>query len=174
MQWYVIKLRPGMEEEAARVLKEHVERESLQSYFGDILVPTEEVISTNRRKTQRRLFPGYMFLQMEMDEEKTAYQALRNMRDMASSFIGANVKPMPITEAEAKDLMSRLEGGEKMVKPSRTFEVGEMVRVISGPFSDFSGLVEEVNYDKNRLRVAVLIFGRSTPVELEFSQVEKN
>ena len=145
----------------------------MEGKFGDILVPTEEVVEMRggqKRKSERKFFPGYVLVQMELDDD-TWHLVKETPRVMG--FIGGKAdKPAPITDAEADAILQRVQSADKP-KPKTIFEPGEMVRVIDGPFNDFNGVVEEVNYEKSRLRVAVLIFGRSTPVELEFSQVEK-
>jgi transcription termination/antitermination protein NusG len=172
-RWYVVHAYSGFEKKVAGSLKERIERFDMQDKFGEVLVPTEEVIEMRggqKRKSERKFFPGYVLVQMELDDD-TWHLVKETPRVMG--FIGGKAdKPAPITDAEADAILQRVQSGEKP-KPKTIFEPGEMVRVIDGPFNDFSGVVEEVNYEKSRLQVAVLIFGRSTPVELEFSQVEK-
>jgi transcription termination/antitermination protein NusG len=172
-RWYVVHAYSGFEKKVASSLKERVELHGMQEKFGDVLVPTEEVVemrSGQKRKSERKFFPGYVLVQMELDDD-TWHLVKETPRVMG--FIGGKAdKPAPITDAEADAILQRVQSGDKP-RPKTIFEPGEMVRVIDGPFNDFNGVVEEVNYEKSRLQVAVLIFGRSTPVELEFSQVEK-
>ena len=172
-RWYVVHAYSGFEKKVASSLKERIELHGMQDKFGDVLVPTEEVVemrSGQKRKSERKFFPGYVLVQMELDDD-TWHLVKETPRVMG--FIGGKAdKPAPITDAEAEAILQRVQSADKP-KPKTIFEPGEMVRVIDGPFNDFNGVVEEVNYEKSRLQVAVLIFGRSTPVELEFSQVEK-
>ena len=142
--------------------------------FGEIMVPTEEVVEMregSRRKSERKFFPGYVLVQMEMDSD--TWHMVKEVPKVRGFIGGTSDKPAPITEAEAAAILQRVEDGVEAPRPKTMFEPGEMVRVIDGPFNDFNGVVEEVNYEKSRLNVAVLIFGRSTPVELEYGQVEK-
>ncbi len=173
-RWYVVHAYSGYEKKVANALKERIELTGMQDRFGDVLVPTEEVVEMRggqKRKSERKFFPGYVLVEMELDDD-TWHLVKETPRVMG--FIGGKAdQPAPITEAEANAILQRVETGDKP-KPKTLFEPGEMVRVIDGPFNDFNGVVEEVNYEKSRLRVAVLIFGRSTPVELEFGQVEKS
>lgn len=173
-RWYVVHAYSGYEKQVLRSLNERVKRLGMEEYFGEILVPTEEVVEIKngqKRKSERKFFPGYVLVQMEMNEESW-YLIKDTPRVMG--FIGGTVdKPAPITEKEADAILRRVHEGAEAPKPKTLFEPGEMVRVIGGPFADFSGVVESVNYEKSRLQVAVMIFGRSTPVELEFAQVEK-
>jgi len=172
-RWYVVHAYSGFEKKVASSLKERVELHGMQEKFGDVLVPTEEVVemrSGQKRKSERKFFPGYVLVQMELDDD-TWHLVKETPRVMG--FIGGKAdKPAPITDAEADAILQRVQSGDKP-RPKTIFEPGEMVRVIDGPFNDFNGVVEEVNYEMSRLQVAVLIFGRSTPVELEFGQVEK-
>lgn len=172
-RWYVVHAYSGFEKKVASSLKERIELHGMQDKFGEVLVPTEEVVemrSGQKRKSERKFFPGYVLVQMELDDDSWH---LVKETPRVMGFIGGKAdKPAPITDAEADAILQRVQSGDKP-KPKTIFEPGEMVRVIDGPFNDFNGVVEEVNYEKSRLRVAVLIFGRSTPVELEFSQVEK-
>lgn len=172
-RWYVVHAYSGFEKKVASSLKERIELHGMQEKFGDVLVPTEEVVEMRagqKRKSERKFFPGYVLVQMELDDD-TWHLVKETPRVMG--FIGGKAdKPAPITDAEADAILQRVQSGDKP-RPKTIFEPGEMVRVIDGPFNDFNGVVEEVNYEKSRLQVAVLIFGRSTPVELEFSQVEK-
>ena len=146
----------------------------MSAKFGQILVPTEEVVEMRdgqKRKSDRKFFPGYVLVEMEMDDD--SWHLVKDCPKVMGFIGGSKEKPIPISEEEAKGIMQQLDHGAEAVQPKISFEPGEMVRVIDGPFNDFSGAVEEVNYEKNKVRVAVLIFGRSTPVELEFSQIEK-
>jgi transcriptional antiterminator NusG len=174
-RWYVVHAYSGYEKKVATALKERIELHEMQDLFGDVLVPTEEVVEMRggqKRKSERKFFPGYVLVQMELNDE-TWHLVKETPRVMG--FIGGKAdKPAPITEKEAEAILQRVDDSTDKPKPKTLFEPGEMVRVVDGPFNDFNGVVEEVNYEKSRLRVAVLIFGRSTPVELEFSQVEKS
>jgi transcriptional antiterminator NusG len=174
-RWYVVHAYSGYEKKVAAALKERIQLYNMQDLFGDVLVPTEEVVEMRggqKRKSERKFFPGYVLVQMELNDD-TWHLVKETPRVMG--FIGGKAdKPAPITEKEADAILQRVDDSADKPKPKTLFEPGEMVRVTDGPFNDFNGVVEEVNYEKNRLRVAVLIFGRSTPVELEFSQVEKS
>ncbi len=174
-RWYVVHAYSGYEKRVAASLKERIELHEMEARFGEILVPTEEVVEMKagqRRRSERKFFPGYVLVQMELDDE-TWHLVKETPRVMG--FIGGKADaPAPISDAEAEAILQRVEAGVEAPRPKTLFEPGEMVRVIDGPFNDFNGVVEEVNYDKSRLNVAVLIFGRSTPVELEFGQVEKS
>ena len=174
MRWYVVQAYSGFEHQVRRSLQERVVREGMTAKFGQILVPTEEVVEMRdgqKRKSERKFFPGYVLVQMEMDDE--TWHLVKSVPKVLGFIGGSSDKPAPITEKEAQAIMQRIQEGADKPKPKVLYEPGEVVRVIDGPFNDFNGVVEEVNYEKNRLRVAVLIFGRSTPVELEFSQIEK-
>ena len=173
-KWYVVQAYSGHEQNVMRSLTERIERSDLQDQFGEILVPTEEVVEMRdgkKRKSDRKFFPGYVLVQMEMNDA-TWYLVKEAPRVLG--FIGGTTdKPVPISTEEANSILQRVEEGVDKPRPKVLFEPGEVVRVTDGPFTDFNGVVEEVNYEKSRLRVSVLIFGRSTPVELEFTQVEK-
>jgi transcriptional antiterminator NusG len=174
MRWYVVHAYSGYEKTVQRTLKERVARAGLEDRFGEILVPTEEVVEMKdgqKRSSERKFFPGYVLVQMEMDEE--TWHLVRSVPRVLGFIGGTADKPAPITEREADEILSRVREGQDKPRPKVLFEVGEMVRVADGPFNDFNGVVEQVNYEKNRLNVSVMIFGRSTPVELDFSQVEK-
>ncbi|MFA5941014.1 MAG: transcription termination/antitermination protein NusG [Sinimarinibacterium sp.] len=175
MRWYVVHAYSQYENSVMKALRERITRAGLQEQFGEILVPTEEVVEIKdgvKRKTERKFFPGYVLVQMEMNEDTWH---LVKATPKVMGFIGGTAdKPAPITDKEAEKILNRVTESVEKPRPKTLFEPGEAVRVKEGPFADFNGVVEEVNYDKNRLRVAVLIFGRSTPVELEFSQVEKS
>ena len=174
MRWYVVHAYSQYENSVMRALKERIGRAGLQDQFGEILVPTEEVVEIKdgvKRTTERKFFPGYVLVQMEMNEDTWH---LVKATPKVMGFIGGTAdKPAPISDNEAEKILNRVTESVEKPRPKTLFEPGEAVRVKEGPFADFQGVVEEVNYDKSRLRVAVLIFGRSTPVELEFSQVEK-
>ncbi len=173
-RWYVVHAFSGFEKNVMRSLKERILRNGLEDQFGDILVPTEEVVEMRdgqKRKSDRKFFPGYVLVQMCMND--TTWHLVKDIPRVMGFIGGTKERPAPITEAEADAILQRVQDGVDKPRPKILFEMGEMVRVINGPFNDFNGTVEEVNYEKNRLRVAVLIFGRSTPVELEFDQVEK-
>ena len=174
MRWYVVHAYSGYEKKVASALKERIELHSMQDRFGEVMVPTEEVVEMRggqKRKSERKFFPGYVLVQMDLDDD-TWHLVKETPRVLG--FIGGTADaPAPITEKEAEAILQRVEQGVEAPRPKTLFEPGEMVRVIDGPFNDFNGVVEEVNYEKSRLNVAVLIFGRSTPVELEFGQVEK-
>lgn len=173
-RWYVLHAYSGYEKKVKAALEERIELRGLQEKFGRILVPAEEVVemrSGQKRKSERKFFPGYVLIEMELEDE-TWHLVKETPRVMG--FIGGKAdKPAPISQAEADAILNRIEEGTDKPRPKTLFEPGEMVRVIDGPFNDFNGVVEEVNYDKSKLQVAVLIFGRSTPVELDFGQVEK-
>jgi transcriptional antiterminator NusG len=174
MRWYVVQAYSGFEHQVKRSLQERIKRQNIEEGFGEILVPTEEVIEMRdgqKRKSERKFFPGYVLVQMEMNED--TWHLVKSVPKVLGFIGGTSDKPAPITEKEAQAIMQRVQEGVDRPKPKILYEPGEVVRVNDGPFNDFNGVVEEVNYEKNRLRVAVLIFGRSTPVELEFSQVEK-
>jgi transcriptional antiterminator NusG len=173
-RWYVVHAYSGFEKNVMRTLKERVALEGMDEQFGDILVPTEEVVEMRdgkKRKSERKFYPGYVLVQMEMDD--ATWHLVKNTPRVLGFIGGTKDKPAPITEREAEAILRRVESGADKPKPKTLFEPGEIVRVTEGPFADFNGVVEEVDYDKSRVKVAVLIFGRSTPVELEFGQVEK-
>ncbi len=174
MRWYVVHAYSQYENSVMRALKERIARQGLQEQFGDILVPTEEVVEIKdgvKRTTERKFFPGYVLVQMEMNED--TWHLVKNTPKVMGFIGGTPDRPAPISDKEAEKILNRVTESVEKPRPKTLFEPGEAIRVKEGPFADFQGVVEEVNYDKNRLRVAVLIFGRSTPVELEFSQVEK-
>jgi transcriptional antiterminator NusG len=172
--WYVVHAYSGFEQQVKRSLEERIRRKSLEDSFGDILVPTEEVVEMRegqKRKSERKFFPGYVLVQMEMNDE--TWHLVKEAPKVLGFIGGTGDKPTPITEKEAMAILQRVQEGADKPRPKVLFEPGEMVRIIDGPFNDFNGVVEEVDYEKNKMRVSVLIFGRSTPVELEFGQVEK-
>ncbi len=173
--WYVIHVYSGFEDYVIRLLTRHIQLKGLENRFGEIIVPKEEVVemrSGQKRKSERKFFPGYVLVQMEMDD--VTWHLVRSVPRVLGFIGGTAERPAPISDKEAHSILRRVEEGENKPKPKVLFETGEVVRVKEGPFADFNGVVEDVNYEKNRLRVSVLIFGRSTPVELEFGQVEKS
>jgi transcriptional antiterminator NusG len=175
LAWYVVQTYSGYEQQVKRSLEERIRSHGLQDRFGQILIPTEEVVELRdgkKRRGQRKFFPGYVLVQMDMDEE--TWHLVRQVPRVLGFIGGRSDQPAPIADAEAEAIIERIQEGAKKPKPKVLFEPGEVVRVIDGPFNDFTGVVEDVNYEKNRLRVAVLIFGRSTPVDLSFSQVAKS
>ncbi len=174
MRWYVVHAYSGYENYVKKTLQEYIDRANMQEHFGDILVPSEEVVEIRdgkKRKSERKFFPGYVLVQMEMDD--AVWHLVRSVPRVMGFIGGTADKPAPITDREAKQILQRMEEGAERPRPKILFEPGEVVRVTNGPFADFEAVVEEVDYDKNKLKVSVLIFGRSTPVELEFTQVEK-
>ncbi|WP_152208470.1 transcription termination/antitermination protein NusG [Marinobacter changyiensis] len=174
-RWYVVHAYSGFEKQVMRTLKERVALNEMEDRFGEILVPTEEIVEMRdgkKRKSERKFYPGYVLVQMEMDD--ATWHLVKNTPRVLGFIGGTKDKPAPITEKEADAILRRVEMGVDKPKPKTLFEPGEIVRVTEGPFADFNGVVEEVDYDKSRVKVAVLIFGRSTPVELEFGQVEKD
>ncbi len=174
MRWYVVHAYSGFEKSVQRTLKERIERAGMQDKFGEILVPVEEVIEMKAGQksiSERKFFPGYVLVQMEMNDE--TWHLIKNTPKVTGFVGGSAMKPTPITEKEVEAILHQIQEGVEKPRPKVLFEVGEAVRVTEGPFNDFHGNVEDVNYDKSKLRVSVLIFGRATPVELDFSQVEK-
>ena len=173
-RWYVVHAFSGYEKKVQTALRERVDLAGMQEYFGEVLVPTEEVVEMRggqKRKSERKFFPGYVLVEMDLNDDSWH---LVKETPRVMGFIGGKAdKPAPITQREADTILQRIEDSGDKPKPKTLFEPGEMVRVIDGPFNDFNGVVEEVNYEKSRIQVSVLIFGRSTPVELEFGQVEK-
>ena len=175
MRWYVVHAYSGYEKKVALALQDRVKLHRLDERFGEIMVPTEEVVEMRdgqKRTSERMFFPGYVLVQMELDDQ-TWHLVKETPRVMG--FIGGKAdKPAPISDREAESILQRMQDSEEAPRPKTMFEPGEMVRVCDGPFNDFNGVVEEVNYSKSKLRVAVSIFGRSTPVELDFVQVQKS
>lgn len=174
-RWYVVHAHSGYESFVMKELQNRIEREALQGKFGEIIVPSENVVEMragSKRKSSRKFFPGYVLVRMDMDEK--TWHLVRSTPRVLGFVGGTSEKPTPITDSEANSILQRVQEGIDKPKPKVMFEPGEVVRVMDGPFADFNGVVEEVNYEKSKLRVAVLIFGRSTPVELEFTQVEKS
>lgn len=173
-QWFVVHAFSNYEMRVREALKERIERFALEEFFGEILIPTEEVVEMRegqKKKSTRKFFPGYVLVEMELNDD--SWHLVKDTPRVLGFIGGTSDKPAPITDKEASAIMNRMEEGVESPRPRVLFEVGEVVRVNDGPFNDFNGVVEEVNYEKSTMRVAVQIFGRSTPVELEFFQVEK-
>lgn len=174
-RWYVVHAYSGYENKVKKALAEYVERAGLEEKFGQVLVPSEEVVEIRdgkKRTSERKFFPGYVLVQMEMEEE--TWHLVKSVPQVMGFIGGTSDRPAPITQKEVDRILSKVEAGVDKPRPKVIYEPGEMVRVIDGPFKDFEAVVEEIDYEKNKLQVSVLIFGRSTPVELEFTQVEKN
>ena len=174
MQWYVVHAYSGYEKSVMRALKERIERAGMQDSFGEILVPVEEVVEMKggqKKTTERKFFPGYVLVQMEMNDD--SWHLVKSTPKVTGFVGGTANKPAPISEREVDAIMQQMQEGVEKPRPKVLFESGELVRVIDGPFNEFNGTVEEVNYEKSKMRVSVTIFGRATPVELDFSQVEK-
>ncbi|ADN74460.1 transcription antitermination protein nusG [Ferrimonas balearica DSM 9799] len=175
MRWYVVQAFSGFEARVAQSLKEHIQMHGMEEFFGEVLVPTEEVVEMRagqRRKSERKFFPGYVLVQMVMNDQ--SWHLVRNVPRVMGFIGGTSDRPAPITEKEANAILNRLQEATESPRHRTIFEPGEVVRVTDGPFADFNGTVEEVDYEKSRLKVSVMIFGRSTPVELDFGQVEKS
>ncbi|MDY6978791.1 MAG: transcription termination/antitermination protein NusG [Pseudomonadota bacterium] len=175
LRWYVVHAYSGFEAQVKRSLEERIKLKGMEDKFGEILVPTEEVIEMRdgqKRKSDRKFFPGYVLVQMEMDD--ATWHLVKDTPRVMGFIGGTSDKPAPISEKEAQSILERVQEGAERPRPKVLFEAGEVVRINDGPFNDFNGVVEEVDYEKNRLRVEVSIFGRSTPVDLDFSQVEKS
>ena len=174
MRWYVVHTFSGFEKQVQRSLKEHIRRASMDEQFGEILVPTEEIVemkSGEKRNSERKFFPGYVLVKMEMNDD--TWHLVKNVPKVSGFIGGSGTKPTPITDKEAQVILQQVQEGVEKPRPKFSFAPGELVRIVDGPFMDFNGTVEDVNFEKNKLRVTVSIFGRLTPVELEFSQVEK-
>ena len=173
-KWYVVHDYSGFEKNVQKTLKERIEREGMQDYFGQILVPVEEVVDIKNGKrtlSERKFFPGYVLAEMEMTDDSWH---LVKSTPRVTGFIGGTAnRPLPITQREVDSIMQQIQTGGEKPKPKVQFEVGQRIRVNEGPFADFNGVVDEVNYERNKLKVSVQIFGRETPVELDFMQVEK-
>lgn len=175
MRWYVVHAYSGFEQHVKRSLEERIQLAGMQDMFGEIMVPTEEVVEMRdgqKRKSDRKFFPGYVLVKMEMNDE--TWHLVKDVPRVMGFIGGTSDKPAPISEKEADAILNRVQEGAEKPRPKVLFEPGEVVRIIDGPFNDFNGVVEVVDYDKSRLRVEVSIFGRSTPVDLEFSQIEKS
>ncbi len=174
LRWYVVHAYSGYENHVKRSLEERIRHSGIEHKFDQILVPTEEVVEMRegqKRKSERIFFPGYVLVQMEMDDE--TWHLVRSVPRVMGFIGGSSDKPAPISDKEAESILLRVQEGTDKPRPKVLFEPGEVIRINDGPFNDFNGVVEEVDYEKSRVRVSVLIFGRSTPVELEFGQVEK-
>ena len=174
LRWYVVHAYSGMEKAVERNLRERIDRAGMQAKFGRILVPTEEVVELKGGKksvTERRFFPGYVLVEMLMDDE--SWHLVKHTSKVTGFVGGAKNRPAPISEAEVMKIVNQMQEGIDKPKPKVEWQVGELVRVKEGPFTDFNGAIEDVNYEKSKVRVSVTIFGRATPVELDFSQVEK-
>lgn len=174
LRWYVVHAYSGMEKAVERNLRERIDRAGMQPKFGRILVPTEEVVEMKNGKkavTERRFFPGYVLVEMLMDDD--SWHLVKHTSKVTGFVGGAKNRPSPISEAEVMKIVNQMQEGIEKPRPKVEWEVGEVVRVKEGPFTDFNGAIEEVNYDKSKVRVSVTIFGRATPVELDFHQVEK-
>ena len=175
LRWYVVHAYSNFENKVKQALEERIVREGLEDYFGKILVPTEEVIEMRmgqQRKSERKFFPGYVLVQMELTDE--TWHLVKDVPRVLGFIGGTSDRPAPISEKEAMSILNKVEDGVNKPRPKVLFEAGEVIRVIDGPFKDFNGVVEEVNYEKNKLKISVLIIGRSTSVELAFGQVEKS
>ncbi len=173
LRWYVVNVYSGFEKKVAQTLREQAEKKGLQDYFGDILVPSEEVVEIRRGAkvaVEKNYFPGDVLAKIDLNDE--SWHLVRNTPKV-SGFLGAKGKPMPISEAEVNRIMKQVQDSAERPRHAIDFEIGEQIKVCDGPFSSFSGVVEEVDNEKARLKVSVMIFGRPTPVELEFNQVEK-
>ncbi|MBM7456511.1 transcriptional antiterminator NusG [Oceanisphaera litoralis] len=175
MRWYVVQAFSGYEGRVAKTLREYIKMQDMEEQFGEVLVPTEEVVEMRagqKRKSERKFFPGYVLVQMQMND--ATWHLVRSIPRVMGFIGGTPERPAPISDKEADAILNRLQDAIDKPKPKTLFEPGEVVRVSDGPFADFNGVVESVDYEKSRVKVSVLIFGRSTPVELEFGQVEKS
>lgn len=182
-RWYVVHAYSGFEKQVAQALRERIVRAGMDDRFGDVIVPTEEVIEMRagqKRKSERKFFPGYVLVQIATHDEagipridSESWHLIKETAKVMGFIGGTAERPLPIRDDEADIILRRVQDGSEKPRPKVLFEPGQLVRVTDGPFNDFNGTVEEVNYEKSRVRVAVSIFGRSTPVELEFGQVEK-
>jgi len=173
-RWYVVHAYSGYEKTVMKALMERIKLRGMEDLFGEIMVPTEEVVEMRagqKRRSERKFYPGYVLIQMDMNDE--SWHLVKSTPRVMGFIGGTADRPAPISEGEANAILQRVQEGVEQPRPKTLFEPGELVRVTEGPFADFSGVVEEVNYPKSKLQVAVTIFGRSTPVELDFGQVEK-
>ena len=173
-KWYVVHAYSGFEKSVARALQDRIQRAGMSEQFGQILVPVEEVVemkSGQKNISERKFFPGYVLVEMDMTDD--TWHLVKSTPKVTGFIGGSAMRPTPISEKEVQNIMHQVQEGVEKPKPKVLFEVGETVRVTEGPFTDFNGTVEEVNYEKSKIRVSVLIFGRATPVELDFGQVEK-
>ncbi len=174
-RWYVVHAHSNFEYQVKKALEERIQRLGMEEYFGEILVPTEEVVEMRvgeKRKSQRKFFPGYVLVQMDLNDE--TWHLVKSAPRVLGFIGGTADRPAPISDKEARTILERMEEGITKPKPKVLYEPGEVVRVIEGPFADFNGVVEEVDYEKSKIKVSVLIFGRSTPVDLNFDQVTKS
>ena len=174
MRWYIVQAFSGYEKQVQRSLTDRINRSGFADSFGDVLVPTEEVVEMKdgkKRKSERKFFPGYVLVQMEMRDD--TWHLVKEVPKVLGFIGGSTDNPAPISDEEASNILDRVQEGVDKPRPKVLFEPGEVVRVTDGPFNDFNGVVEHVNYEKSKVRVAVQILGRSTPVELDFDQVEK-
>ncbi len=174
MRWYVVHTFSGFEKQVSRSLKEHIKNAGMEHLFDEILIPTEEIVELKKgqkRTSERKFFPGYVLVKMEMNDD--SWHLVKSVPKVSGFIGGTAARPAPISDKEAEAILQQVQEGVDKPRPKFSFAAGEQVRVIDGPFQDFNGTVEDVNYEKNKLRVSVSIFGRLTPVELEFSQVEK-
>jgi transcriptional antiterminator NusG len=174
MDWYVIQAYSGYEQKVKTAIEERIQLANLSEYFGEILVPTEQVVelkSGKKKKTERKFFPGYILIQMELNDD--TWQLVKHTPRVSTFVGGTNEKPKQISESDLNNILNRIEVGEEAPRPKTIFEPGEVVRVCDGPFNDFNGVVEEIDYERNQVKVAVQILGRSTPVHLDFMQIEK-
>ena len=174
MQWFVVQAYSGFEKHVQESLREYIRRAGMEDQFGDIEVPTEQVVELRngqKRTSERKFFPGYVLVNMIMSDE--AWHLVKSVPKVSGFVGGSGSQPVPITDQEAQAILQQVQEGAEHPRPKYTFAPGEVVRVIDGPFKEFSGTVEDVNFEKSKIKVSVSIFGRSTPVELSFSQVEK-
>lgn len=175
MRWYVVHAYSGFEKSVQKALKERIERAGMQHMFGQILVPVEEVVETRsgqRSVSERKFFPGYVLVEMDMTDE--TWHLVKQVPKVSGFLGGSGMRPLPISQKEVDNILHQMQEGAEKPRPKILFEVGEEVRVTDGPFAEFNGTVQEVHYEKNKLKVSVYIFGRATPVEVEFGQVEKS
>lgn len=173
-RWFIVKAMSGKEQKVMQAIIEYIKLKKMEALFGEIIVPTEEVVEMKagkKRRSERKFFPGYILIEMEMREE--SWHLIRHVPGVLGFVGGTSDRPTPLLESEVNNILQRVQEGVSKPKPKILFTVGEVVRIIEGPFADFDGVVEDVNYEKSKLRVSVSIFGRSTPVELEFGQVQK-
>ena len=174
MKWYVLHALSGFENKVKKTLEDTIKREGLEESFGEILVPTEEVLEIKegqKKRTERKYFPGYVMIKMDLNDH--TWHMVKNSPKVLGFVGGTGDKPIPLAENEAQNLIQSMQDGADRPKPKVMFEPGEVVRIIEGPFNDFNGVVEKVDFDKNRLKVSVLVFGKPTPIELSLTQVEK-